>query len=155
MLQLHLMLILRIGVVDMTYCTQQNLTTRYGQDELIQLTDKANVGQLDTDVINSAIADAGSIIDGYLGGRFVIPVSPVPRSLERIACEITRYYLYENLAPDEVKDRYNKAVAMLKDIASGKMVIGITEQGAKPASQNTVIMESGGHVFGRNNGGLI
>ena len=104
----------------MSYCTEQDLITRYGEDELIQLTDKQNVGQLDTDVINSAIADADSLIDGYLGSRYQLPVNPVPRSLVRIACEICRYYLYETLATDEVKDRYNEAVRALKASSKGK-----------------------------------
>jgi phage gp36-like protein len=139
----------------MTYCTQQDLITRYGQDELIQLTDKQNLGQLDTDVINSAIADADSIINGYLGSRFSLPITPIPRSLVRIGCELSRYYLYENLAPDEVNDRYKQAIQMLKDIAAGKMSIGISAEGTKPTSENTAQFETGGHVFGRNNGGLI
>lgn len=139
----------------MTYCTEQDLITRYGQDELIQLTDKQNVGQLDTDVINSAIADADSLIDSYLGSRYDLPVNPVPRSLLRIACEITRYYLYETMATDEVKDRYNEAVKSLKAISKGEMSIGISTQGEKPASQNTVAISTGGNVFNRNDKSFI
>ena len=139
----------------MTYCTEQDLITRYGEDELIQLTDKQNVGQLDTDVINSAIADADSLIDGYLGSRYNLPITPLPRSLVRIACEISRYYLYENLATDEVKDRYSEAVKTLKAISKGEMSIGTDDQGTKPVSQNTVEMTSGGNVFNRNDKGFI
>lgn len=139
----------------MPYCTQQDLITRYGEKELIQLTDKENIGQLDPDVITSAIADADSLIDGYLGGRYGLPIQPVPRSLARIACEVCRYYLYENLAPDEVKDRYNEAVKTLKAISKGEMSIGISVEGGKPSSQNTVEMVTGGNVFNRNDKGFI
>ncbi|AUZ85850.1 gp436 family protein [Methylophaga nitratireducenticrescens] len=139
----------------MTYCTQQDLIIRYGQDELIELTDKQNLGQMDMDVISSAIADADSVIDGYLSSRFTTPIQPVPRSLLRIACEITRFYLYENGALDEVKDRYEKSLRMLKDIAEGKMSIGITAQGEKTPSKNTVVMTSGGNVFNREDKGFI
>ncbi|WP_273152838.1 gp436 family protein [Methylophaga thiooxydans] len=139
----------------MPYCTQQDLVTRYGEDELIQLTDKQNTGQLDTDVINLAIADSDSMIDGYLGGRYSLPIEPLPRSLVRIACEITRYYLYENLAPDEVKDRYNEAVKSLKSIARGELSIGISTEGAKPLSQNTVKINTGGNVFNRKDKSFI
>jgi len=139
----------------MAYCTEQDLITRYGEKELIQLTDKDNVGQLDLDVIESAIADADSLIDGYLGGRYGLPIKPVPRALGRIACEICRYYLYENLASDEVKDRYNEAVKSLKAISKGEMSIGISVEGEKPSSQNTVEMVTGGNVFNRNDKGFI
>lgn len=139
----------------MPYCTQQDLVTRYGEDELIQLTDKQKVGQLDTDVINSAIADADSLIDSYLGSRYGLPVNPVPRSLLRIACEITRYYLYEDMSTDEVKDRYEKAEKSLKAISKGEMSIGISTQGEKPSSQNTVQIDTGGNVFNRKDKSFI
>lgn len=139
----------------MSYCTEQDLITRYGASELIQLTDKENVGQMDSDVIAVAIADADSLIDGYLGGKFSLPIVPVPLSLVRIACEITRFYLHEDGAMEEVKDRYEKAEKILEKMAAGKINIGITEQGEKPASQNTVVMKSGGNVFNRNDKGFM
>lgn len=139
----------------MPYCTQQDLVTRYGEDELIQLTDKQHTGQLDTDVISSAIADADSLIDSYLGSRYSLPINPVPRSLLRIACEITRFYLYEDLSTDEVKDRYEKAVMSLKAISKGEMSIGVSEQGEKPSSQNTVKISTGGNVFNRDDKSFI
>lgn len=140
----------------MNYCTQQDLITRYGQDELIQLSDKQqNLGVIDESVVAAAIADADSLIDGYVGSRFPNQVNPYPRSLVRISCEIARYYLYENIVPDDVKDRYNEAVKSLKAISKGEISIGTNSEGEKPSSNNTVEMTTGGNVFNRNDKGFI
>lgn len=133
----------------MSYCTLQDLIDRYSENELIQLSDRINAGAVDTDVINRAIADADGEIDGYLAGRFAAPITPIPKSLVRIGCELTRYYLYDDGATDPVIKRYNDAVLFLKGIAKGDISIGITAAGEKPPSKNTVVMTSGGNVFGR------
>ena len=74
---------------------------------------------------------------------------------ELIPCELTRYYLYSTLATDEVRDRYKEAVKLLEKIAQGKMSIGIDDAGAKPTSQNTAVIESGGNVFNRQDKSFI
>ena len=42
----------------MSYCTRQNLIDRFGEPELIQLTDLDNLGVIDDTVLNQAISDA-------------------------------------------------------------------------------------------------
>lgn len=53
----------------MSYATQQNLVDRFGQVELVQLTDLENTGALNTTRLAAALADASATIDGYLAGR--------------------------------------------------------------------------------------
>lgn len=139
----------------MSYCTEQDLIDRYGETELIQLTDHDNLGGIDGDVLNRAIADADGEIDGYLSGRFSAPISPIPKTLVRIACDIARYYLYDDQAPDHITKRYDDAVKFLKGVAAGQISIGVDEVGAKPTSQNTATMESGGNVFNRKDTSFI
>lgn len=134
----------------MSYCTLQDLTDRYSQEELIQLSDRINAGVIDMDVINRAIADADGEIDGYLAGRYAAPITPVPKSLVRIGCELARYYLYDDGATEQVSKRYNDAVKFLVGVGKGDISIGVTAAGEKPTSQNTVQMTSGGNVFNRN-----
>ncbi len=133
----------------MSYCTEQDMIDRYGETEMIQLTDHANLGGIDSDVLASAIADADGEIDGYLSGRYSAPVTPVPKVLLRIACDLTRYYLYDDQAPEHVIKRYDDAVKFLRGVAAGQISIGVTDGGAKPSSQNTATMQSGGNVFNR------
>ncbi|MEJ1358344.1 MAG: DUF1320 domain-containing protein [Candidatus Sedimenticola sp. (ex Thyasira tokunagai)] len=139
----------------MAYCTQQNLIDRYGEIELIQLSDHDGVGEIDTDVLDRAISDAEGEIDGHLGGRFQLPISPLPKSLQRIACDIARYYLYDDNATEQVTKRYNDAVKFLQGVAKGTINIGIASSGDKPSSQNTATVISGGSVFNRKDNSFI
>jgi phage gp36-like protein len=139
----------------MSYCTKQNLIDRYGETELIQLTDRSALGAIDDTVIDRAIADADGEIDGYLAGRYSAPISPIPKSLVRIACHLTRYYLYDDQAPEQITKRYDDAVKFLRGVASGQISIGVDAAGAKPTSQNTATIESGGNVFNRNDNSFI
>jgi phage gp36-like protein len=137
------------------YCTQQDLITRFGEEEIIDLTDKQYLGEIDDDVVDRAIADTDALIDSYLGGRFKAALNPVPMVVNRLACDLVRYQLYDDLAPEQVQNRHKDAIKILEQIRDGKMSIGLTEEGDKTPSNNQVEMQVGGSVFGRGNGGLI
>lgn len=105
------------------YCTRADLITRFGEAELIQLTDSSNSGEIDDDVVNQAITDAGAEIDGYIAGRVDLPLADedVPALLNLYACDITRYRLFKDGAYEQVTERYNIALKFLRDVASGKV----------------------------------
>jgi len=139
----------------MSYCTLQDLTNRYGLKELIDLSDNDNTGAINTEVIDRAISDAEGEIDGYLASRYPLPINPVPKSIARIACDIARYYLYDDVAIEQVNKRYNDAVKFLKAVSQGDVSIGITATGDKPSSKNNVYMHTGGNTFNRKDKSFI
>jgi phage gp36-like protein len=106
----------------MGYCTQQNLIDRFGDTEIIQLADRDRDGEVDTEVVDGAIADAAAEIDGRLSAVLVLP-AVAPNELVFRACDIARYRLYDDRATEVVRRRYEDAVAWLKDVAAGKAVI--------------------------------
>jgi phage gp36-like protein len=107
----------------MPYCTQQNLIDRFGADELIQLTDSGGVGMIDSATVSAAINDASAEIDSYLRNRYPFPLLSTPPELERIACNIARYYLYNDSAINAVSERFEQAIEWLKLLAQGKVMI--------------------------------
>lgn len=112
----------------MPYTTSLLLQDRFGVAELIQLTDKATprTGAIVGSVIDKAIADADAEIDGFVGVRYAVPLpEPTPPVLVPIACDIARYRLYGNAVPEIVRQRYEDAISRLKDIAAGRMALGI------------------------------
>lgn len=117
----------------MSYCTQQDLIDRYGESELIELTDREQVGEINTAILDRAISDADGEIDGYLI-KFVRPIAPVPKVLVRIACDITRFYLYDDQATDLVEKRYFNAVKFLQGVSRGEISIGVDVAGVTPES---------------------
>jgi phage gp36-like protein len=108
----------------MPYATQQDMIDRFEEAELIQLTDHENTGTVNVVVLGQALADADALIDGYLASRYTLPLAIVPKTIVRMACEIARYFLYDNLAPDEVRRRYEDAEKFLAALAKGSITLG-------------------------------
>lgn len=107
----------------MTYATQADLETRFGQGELAELTDRVNGAVIDTGVVARALADAEAEIDGYLASRYSLPLATVPPLLPRLCADIARYYLHDERVTEAVRNRYTDAVRVLKSIASGDVQI--------------------------------
>lgn len=107
----------------MTYVTAADLANRIGQDELTRLADRDGDDVADTGVIDAAIAEADGIIDGYLAGRYDLPLSTVPPLLTSIACDLVVNGLHPWGAPEDVRNRKNDALKMLQQIADGKLVL--------------------------------
>lgn len=106
----------------MAYATQDHLKERYGERELIQVTDKAEppVGVVDTTVVARALADADAEIDSRISVRYAVPVSPTPAAVLDAACRIARYKLHEDRAPEKVRNDYKDAIAWLDAVAAGR-----------------------------------
>jgi len=118
----------------MPYVTQQNLIDRFGQEELIQLTDRTQSGAIDAAVINKALADADAEINGYLSAKYTLPLNPVPVVLERIAGDVARYFLYEDRVTEQVERRYKDALRFLESVAKGTIRIGVDAANQAPAA---------------------
>lgn len=141
----------------MPYATKQDMIDRFSAAELVQLTDK---GAVRTDaivdaVLDKALADASADIDGYLAGRYVIPLSPAPANVTRLACDIARYYLQINEANEQVKARYDAALKFLTKVATGEIKIGATAAGVEPPANTAggVKFTPGQKSFSRENFG--
>lgn len=132
----------------MPYATQQDLVDRFGETEIIQLSDRGNNGAIDTAVVAAKLADADAEVDGYLAGRYTLPLEPVPRVLVRVACDIARYHLYDDRATEQVTTRYRDAVRLLEQIAKGTVNFGPGDDGSTtPASSGMPQVSSRPPVF--------
>ena len=116
----------------MPYATQVDMIARFGEDELIELTDRDNAGAINAAVVEGALADAESEINSYLASRISLPLADVPRVLTLKACDMARYFLEGANVREEVKERYEAAVRFLRDVAAGKAQLGNSPQ-AEPA----------------------
>lgn len=110
----------------MTYCAKSDLVQRFGQREIDDLLDRDNDGDDDTSTLDSTIADADALIDSYVSSKYQTPLDPVPQIIKYISCDITRFMLWDDNAPEEVRNRYNDAIARLKDIAKSMMKLPST-----------------------------
>lgn len=133
----------------MTYATQQDLVDRFGSDELIQLTDRTNVGTIDSTVVTRALGDADAEINGYLAGQYALPLATVPAVLVRLACDIARYQLSADRVTESVRDRYKDAVAMLSKISRGDVQLGVAVGQAPAPTDSGIAFTAPDRVFSR------
>lgn len=120
----------------MSYATPADMVARYGAAELVQLTDTDNIppSVMHEARVQLKLDDASSFIDGYVGQVYRLPLAGCakpdgtggvvmvpPPVLVRLACDLARYYLYDDLAPEnEVYRRYKAALGELAAIAEGR-----------------------------------
>lgn len=116
----------------MTYFTQQDLIDRFGETELIQLTDRTGLNAIDSAILAQAIQDASAEIDGYLAGVYPLPLAATPPQLIRVGCDMGRYYLRLaiGVVPETVEKRYEHAIKYLKAVATGAISLGVAQEDA-------------------------
>lgn len=135
--------------------TLTDLTDRFGEQELAQLTDRENYQVIDMAVVNRAISDAESEVESYLNmtglvgrnqaGELVYIKSPVmPKPLVIKTCDIARYYLYKNGVTGIVKERYEQAIEWLKLVMRNPaMLTGVSATtGITPTSHSGIVVMS-------------
>jgi phage gp36-like protein len=132
----------------MPYCTLQNLTDEFGEAELIQLTDKNGLGEIDLAAVDRAIARADREINRHLAVRNDLPLAS--DDVVDLACDIARYYLYDNSAPDHVKKRFDDAIKTLEKMA--KRALAVVDTAGATASESGLIadMVSSQSAFSRD-----
>ena len=138
----------------MTYANQQDMVDRYGTARLTSLTDIETpaVGGIRTAMLAAKLADADAEIDGYLVGRYALPLATFPAILKVHACSIAWYRLLGSVADEAARRDYEDATAYLQRVARGD--IGILAPSAAPAAEGIgpVIFDTGAKVFGRDGG---
>ena len=113
----------------MSYCSQTDLIARFGRDELVQLTDRDGIGDIDAVVLDRAIADADAEIDAQLHARYTVPITPVPAVLIAKVCDLVRYYLHDKVTTELVAQRYHDAMVWLGQVRDGKIDLGVASPG--------------------------
>lgn len=118
----------------MPYATLQDLIDRFGEDELIALTDRADppAGAIDAEVVAAALASADAQIDGYVGSRYDLPLTATPPLLNDLACDLARYRLFKDIPTEVVIKNHDDAMKTLRDIAAGRASLDIG--GSEPAA---------------------
>lgn len=138
----------------MAYVVKQGMIDRFGERELVQLTDRTNTPPttIDDAVLEEAMSDAADLIDGYLAKLYKLPLSAVPGVLARMAADIARYYLHGKSAEKDgaVHRAYQEAMAWLKDVAAGR--IQLEAEGVLPdqAGGGSVRAKTADRIFTRH-----
>jgi phage gp36-like protein len=121
----------------LAYASVADMVARFGEEELVQLTDLETPPEaVNRSRVAVALRDAQGFCDAYLAQRYVLPLSGCadpnggssktpPPLLQRIVCDVARFFLYDDLAPEhEVARRYHAQIKLLEAIASGAVSLG-------------------------------
>jgi phage gp36-like protein len=121
----------------MTYASQTDLVERYGESMLIDLTDRAEpaAGAIDSSVVDRALGPAVAAIDGYLKGRYLLPLAVTPPLLRDLAQPIAIYKLHRNVTSDKIRKDYEDAMRLLLAISRGDVRLDVA--GVEPAASGT------------------
>ncbi|WP_175716545.1 gp436 family protein [Burkholderia anthina] len=124
----------------MSYAVVDDMIDRFGREELTQLTDRDNIppSVIDEARVQIALDDASMAVDGFIGQIYRLPLRgclkprvpgqapeyAAPPVLVRLTCDIARFYLYDDLSPEnEVHRRYQHAKKDLQAIADGTSML--------------------------------
>lgn len=116
------------------YCSLDDLKDAIPERILLQLTDDEKAGEFVSNPPNAAytrlldaIRRADALIDGYIGGRYTLPLSPVPEIIRNISVNLTICELYsrkhEAVTPEGVIERYKNNIKILEKIQEGKVIL--------------------------------
>lgn len=124
----------------MTYCTIEDIEKQTSSPTLVQLT--CDDGQ---EVINRVIADeailySSTLIDGYLRGRYSLPLDTHFPLLRILAIDLSIYRLYSrrmrNDMPEVIETAYKNAISTLRDIQKGIITLQSENDSLETASFN-------------------
>lgn len=113
------------------YINADDLAKAMSKAELVQLTnDEPRATEPNNEIIQAAIAYACDLVDGYLRGRYPLPLQDVPTVLPPLCINIARHYLHSrrlNRAdfPKVLETAYNATIKALEQIRDGKIHIGV------------------------------
>ena len=101
-------------------------------------------------MVENAIDKAAAEINSYLGVRYPLPLAAAPAQLRNLAVDMALYHLYSrrSIMPPVRRQKYEAAVAFLKQVAAGQAIV----YGAgDPAGDNRQVEEFSGasRVFDR------
>lgn len=114
----------------MAYCTLDDLKKYLPEEDLVQLTDDAGAGAIDTAKTAEAIAAADALIEGYTRGRYVVPFDPVPDLIRQISARLALYELFNRKqalkVPDQIRKTYEDQLALLDRLRKGEVTLSAT-----------------------------
>lgn len=135
------------------YATKQDLEDRDGS-MLYNFALDRSTDTLNDVWIDEALATADDEINGYLSRRFVLPLPTVPDLLKRNAIVIAFYWLAyrDNQATDLLRERYDRAIAKIKEIAAGKIDLGLPTPDMPPEGSvgKVELVQENERLFTRN-----
>jgi len=128
------------------YCTIDDLLGQIDKSKLIEITNDHEDPALDDqgeEIIhegnaNSAIEAAAAVVDTHIMVRYPVPLSPVPKIINKLTADIAIYNLFTRHYNDEDNvfvRRYKDAIRLLEKIAADEVKLTAGESSIRTYSR--------------------
>lgn len=111
------------------YCTQQDIEKQVTTPTLIQLTSDDSQDVVNETIAFEAILYSSTLIDGYLRGRYNLPLDTHFPLLRIIAIDLSIYRLYSRRLhadmPEAILEQYKEAIKTLEKIQKGIITLEV------------------------------
>lgn len=134
-----------------TYATLDDLIARASEVEIRQVADRNRDGVIDEDVVTEALIHADNIVNGYVASKYTLPFVVTPDLVRTWAITIARYRLHFQSPPEWLVDEYKEAIASLKDVARGTLVLPVASGEISATASATTMSCSPDEVFSSQN----
>jgi phage gp36-like protein len=100
--------------------------------------------------LQNALQTAEDKINGYLQGRYPLPLASVPRILAGYCCDMARYELYDDQATELIVKRNADALKFLVSVSKGEIGLGLDTGNVNVEGMDGASFVSQVKVFGRD-----
>lgn len=111
------------------YCTSEDIEKQITTPTLIQLTSDNSQDAVDETVTFEAILYSSTLIDGYLRGRYELPLNTRLPLLRIIAIDLSIYRLYSRRLqadmPESILEQYKESIRNLDKIQKGTISLEV------------------------------
>ena len=109
--------------MPVSYCFSSDIESYVSTPTLIQLTNDEGGDVINDTVTQEAIIYASTLIDGYLRGRYTLPLDTQFPLLKILCIDIAVHRLYSRRMrddmPEVIENAYKNAISTLRDIQQG------------------------------------
>jgi phage gp36-like protein len=133
------------------YATREDVVQLYGADLLVRVSDLDADDVADDNVVDAGLQAADDTVNAFLSALYPVPVSPVPGSVRRCAIDIAVYTMALGVTSrtDEMRVRYEDALALLKMMAKGDIGLGLppTDEDGDGVNETNPNIRRKGRIF--------
>jgi len=118
------------------YCTLYDIKQQVPENTLIEITDDVQANEINTVIIDEAILYSETLIEGYLRGRYTLPLTTIPVLIKIISSDLTVFRLYSRRfqadMPASIDDKYKNSIKLLEQIQKRIISLGIEVPASPP-----------------------